>query len=97
MDKSTDMIEFQNIKQLYNRLLPALRTKKSEMNRVGINYVQEEDIWNYLKEIKWKKANNLSLYEMVNDVLNTDDSLIENYLKNKLKTRKTKPNLEEIE
>ena len=97
MDKSTDKIEFQNIKQLYNRLLPALRTKKSEMNRVGINYVQEEDIWNYLKEIKWKKANNLSLYEMVNDVLNTDDSLIENYLKNKLKTRKTKPNLEEIE
>lgn len=97
MDKSTDMIEFQNIKQLYNRLLPALRTKKSEMNRVGIDYVQEEDIWNYIKEIKWKKANNLSLYEMVNDVLNTDNSLIENYVKNKLKSKKIKPNLEEIE
>lgn len=97
MDKSTDIIEFQSIKELYNRLLPALRTKKIEMNRVGINYVQEEDIWNYLKEIKWKKANNLSLYEMVNDVLNTDNSLIENYLKNQLKTRKIKPNLEEIE
>lgn len=97
MDKSTDMIEFQNVKQLYNRLLPALRTKKSEMNRVGIDYVQEEDIWNYIKEIKWKKANNLSLYEMVNDVLNTDNSLIENYIKNKLKSKKTKPNLEEIE
>lgn len=94
MDKLTENIEFQNIKQLYNRLLPALRTKKAEMNRVGINYVQEEDIWNYLKEIKWKKANDLSLYDMVNDVLNTDSSLIESYLKNKLKTRKTKPNLE---
>ena len=97
MDKLTEKIEFQNIKQLYNRLLPALRTKKSEMIRYGINYVSEEDIWNYLKEIKWKKANNLSLYDMVNDVLNTDNSYIESYLKNKLKSRKSKPNLEEIE
>ncbi len=97
MDKSTDKIEFQNIKQLYNRLLPALRTKKGEMKRVGITYVQEEDIWNYLKEKRWKNANDLSLYEMVNDVLNTDNNLIENYLKNKLKSRKIKINLEEIE
>ena len=97
MDKLTEKIEFQNIKQLYNRLLPALRTKKTEMIRYGINYVSEEDIWNYLKEIKWKKANNLSLYDMVNDVLNTDNSYIEDYLKKKLKSRKSKPNLEEIE
>ena len=97
MDNSTDKIEFQNVKQLYNRLLPALRTKKEEMKRVGISYIQEEDIWNFLKEKKWKKANDLSLYEMVNDVLNTDNSLIENYLKSKLKTRKIKINLEEIE
>ena len=82
---------------MYDRLLPALKTKKTEMLRLGIDYIQEEDIWNYLKEIKWKKASNLSLYEMVNDVLNTDNSLIENYLKNKLKSRKIKPNLEEIE
>ena len=97
MDKSTDNIEFQNVKQLYNRLLPALRTKKEEMKRVGINYVQEEDIWNYLKEKKWKKANDLSLYDMVSDILNIDNSFIENYLKTNLKTRKIKPNLEEIE
>lgn len=97
MEKSTDIIEFQSIKELYDRLLPALKTKKTEMLRLGIDYIQEEDIWNYLKEIKWKKASNLSLYEMVNDVLNTDNSLIENYLKNKLKSRKIKPNLEEIE
>lgn len=96
MDKSIDNIEFQSIKELYDRLLPALRTKKMEMTRLGINYIQEQDIWNYLKDIKWKKANNLSLYEMVNDVLNTDNGLIENYLKNKLKKRR-KANLEEIE
>lgn len=97
MDKSIDNIEFQSIKELYDRLLPALRTKKMEMTRLGINYIQEQDIWNYLKDIKWKKASNLSLYEMVNDVLNTDNGLIENYLKNKLKKRRRKANLEEIE
>lgn len=97
MEKSTDKIEFENVKQLYNRLLPALRTKKEEMKRVGITYIQEEDIWNFLKEKKWKKANDLSLYDMVSDVLNTDNSLIETYLKGKLKTRKIKINLEEIE
>ena len=97
MEKLADKIEFENVKQLYNRLLPALRTKKEEMKRVGITYIQEEDIWNFLKEKKWKKANDLSLYDMVSDVLNTDNSLIENYLKGKLKTRKIKINLEEIE
>ena len=67
------------------------------MHRSGFVYIKEEDIWNYLKEIKWKKANNLSLYDMVNDVLNTENSLIESYIKNRLKSRKTKPNLEEID
>lgn len=95
MDRSSDKIEFQSIKELYNRLLPALKAKKEEMRRLGINYIKEEDIWNYLKEIKWKKANNLSLYEMTSDVLNIENELIESYLKNKLRTRKSKPNLEE--
>ena len=77
-------ILFQNIKQLYTRLLPALRTKKDEMKRVGITYIQEEDIWNYLKEKKWKKANDLSLYDMVSDILNADNEYIDDYFKEKL-------------
>lgn len=77
-------IEFKSIEELYNRLLPALRTKKSEMHRCGYTYIREEDIWNYLKEIKWKSSIDLSLYEMVSDVLNVDDTTIDNYLKQKL-------------
>ena len=95
MNRSSDKIEFQSIKELYNRLLPALKAKKDEMRRFGINYIKEEDIWNYLKEVKWKKANNLSLYEMTSDVLNIENELIESYLKNKLRIRKSKPNFEE--
>lgn len=77
-------VEFNSLEELYNRLKPALITKKNEMNRSGYQYIKIEDIWNYLKEVKWKKAKDLSLYEMVSDVLNVDDLLIDDYLKQKL-------------
>ena len=84
MDRSSDKIEFQSIKELYNRLLPALKAKKEEMRRLGINYIKEEDIWNYLKEIKWKKSVDLSLYQMTSDILDTNDYVIDEYLRGKL-------------
>ena len=77
-------VEFNSLEELYNRIKPALITKRNEMNRNGYKYIKIEDIWNYLKEIKWKKAKDLSLYEMVSDVLNVDDLLIDDYLKQKL-------------
>jgi len=81
-------IQFNSVKELYDRLLPALRTKKNEMKRCGFNYIKEEDIWNYLKQIKWQNATNLSLYEMVGDVLNTDNEIIDTYIKQKLNSEK---------
>ena len=79
-------LEFNNLSELYERLKPALRTKKNEMNRRGYTYIRLEDIWNYLKEVKWKRASDLSLHEMVSDVLNTHDETIDAYLKQKLKS-----------
>ena len=77
-------IEFSSLEELYKRIKPALKTKKEEMRRNGIPYIKEEDIWNYLKEIKWKKSKGLSLSEMVSDILNADDLVIDDYLKTKL-------------
>jgi len=77
-------LEFNSIEELYERLKPALITKCSEMKRNGYKYIKEEDIWNYLKEVKWKKAIDLGLHEMVRDVLNTENNIIDNYLKEKL-------------
>lgn len=79
-------ITFSSLEELYQRLLPALKTKKNEMGRQGYNYIKEEDIWNFFKETKWKKDIELSLSVMVNDVLNIDNILIDNYLKNKMKS-----------
>ncbi len=78
------ILEFNNLEDLYKRIKPALETKKREMKRNGYSYIKVEDIWNYLKEIKWKNARNLLLYEMVNDVLNMDELEIDAYLKQKL-------------
>ena len=80
-------IKFESLEELYKRIKPALITKKNEMHRDGYIYIKEEDIWNYLKEIKWKDAKGLSLYDMTSDILNTDNIIIDNYLKEKLNLR----------
>lgn len=77
-------VEFNSLIELYNRLKPALRVKVADISRSGLNYIKEEDIWNYLKEVKWSKSKNLNLYQMVDDVLNVDNMVIDSYLKEKL-------------
>lgn len=77
-------VTFNSLEELYQRIKPALTTKKYEMIRNGFNYIKEEDIWNYLKEVKWKNSKDLGLADMVSDVLNTDEVNIDNYLKEKL-------------
>ena len=77
-------ITFTSQEQLYERVKPALYTKQAEMQRAGYGYIRCEDIWNYLKECKWKTATNLSLGDMVNDILNSEDIFIDDYLKTKL-------------
>lgn len=77
-------IEFNSLQELYDRLKPALRTKQAEMRRNGYNYIKIEDIWNFFQELKWKSAKDLNLYDMVSDILNTNNELIDEYLKQKL-------------
>lgn len=87
-------IEFNSLEELYERLTPALKAKVSELKRYDLDYIKEEDIWNYLKDTKWVKANNLLLYQMVDDILNLDNGLIDEYVKEEIRKRVTKPNLE---
>lgn len=77
-------IEFGNSKELFDRLKPALRTKQSELKKTGYSYIHLIDIWDYLTEKKWRQANNLSLYDMVDDILNCDNELIDAYVKDML-------------
>ena len=69
LQEDTMDIEFNNVKELYERLIPALNTKVEELKRSDLDYIKAEDIWNYLKENKWSSAKDLLLYQMVDDIL----------------------------
>ena len=90
-------IEFNNVKELYERLKPALNTKVTELKRYDLDYIKIEDIWNYLKDSKWSKANNLLLYQMVDDILQLDNNEIDEYVKSEIRKKIIKPNLEKME
>ena len=76
-------LEFSSLKDLYLRVSPALKAKKIELNRIGLFHISEKDIWDYLVETKWKQGKDLMLSDIVDDILNTDNNLIDKYFKEK--------------
>ena len=70
--------EFTNLEELYKRVKPALHSKELELERLGYKNIKEFDIWNYLKD-KWKSSNDLTLADIVDDILNTDSDEINSY------------------
>lgn len=71
---------FKTLKDLYKRVLPALKTKVSELKRGKIAFLTEEDIWNYLRRGKWKNETDLTLLDIVNDILFIDEREILSYM-----------------
>lgn len=65
-------LDFDNIEQLYKRILPALKAKTSQLNRIGYPYIKEQDIWEYLATNTWSKVEGLTLADMVNDIFQLD-------------------------
>lgn len=80
-------LEFRSVEELYKRVYPALRTKQRELSRSGYTYITEEDIWNFLKQNKWSKSQDLTLSDMVDDILNTEKEEFDNFLKIQLKEK----------
>lgn len=90
-------LEFSSQEELYKRVQPALKAKLAELHRLGYPYIQLIDIWNYLIFSKWKKAKNLTLSDIVNDILHVDNHKLDEYLKGKLaRTRRSQDDLETI-
>lgn len=71
---------FNSLEELYKRVTPALNSKIKDLRRIGINYIHKEDIWNYLKINCWCKKTNLTLGEMVNDIMTLSNTQIEDYV-----------------
>lgn len=64
-------IEFNNVEELMQRVMPALKIRKRELIKIG-STLDEKEIWNYLINHYWKDSYNLSLSTIVNDILNRD-------------------------
>ena len=77
-------LEFDNIYELYERVLPALRSKVKELRNNNKLYIKEKDIFEYLAENKWNKSYNLYLDEIVDDIIMLDNEVIDNYIQNKI-------------
>lgn len=74
------MQEYKSLKELYEALVPALNVK-IRMFENTFSYIRKVDIWNYLKDNIWINSVNLSISQMVSDIINVDGIKIENYLK----------------
>ncbi len=86
--KKNEEITFASQEELYARIKPALRSKKKMLNKNGYKYVNENDIWDYMRLNKWNKSYGLELCDMVDDILKTDNKLIVNYYHNKYMPKK---------
>lgn len=77
--------EFSSILDLKAHIKPALDSKVRELQRKNINYVSQDDIFEYLRNMVWPLKTNLTLYNIVDDILNTDNETFSNYVINKMR------------
>ena len=87
--------EFKSLRELYDRITPALRSKCTEFKKIGYKEIKESDIWNYLTDNKWKSALELTLSEMVEDIFNVNGQDIINYMIKKVSEEKREPSFDE--
>ena len=77
------MREYKSQRELYLNLLPALNVKIKMLRKSDYKYITREDIWNYLRDNKWKYGVDLTLADMVQDIIHTDNLEIYNFVKEK--------------
>lgn len=87
--------EFKTLRELYDRIRPALTSKCSELKKLGYKNIKEADIWNYLTSKKWQSSTELTLSEMVNDIFDSSGEDINNYLIMKVSLEMREPYFEE--
>ena len=77
--------EFSSVLDLKAHIKPALDSKVRELQRKNINYVSQDDIFEYLRNMVWPLKSNLTLYNIVDDILNTDNETFCNYVISKMR------------
>jgi len=73
-------MEYTNQKELYIALLPAFSVKRRLNSITKFPNTQNSDIWKYLAEKKWKYSLNLTISDMVNDIIMVDINDVNHFL-----------------
>lgn len=82
-------MEYKSQKELFSSLQGAFNVKL-RMIKEEYNYITKIDIWNYLKINKWSKDKNLTISEMVHDIINVDINKVDVFLKEYIKKEERK-------
>lgn len=72
-------VGFHSFEELYQRILPALMVRTEELRRKGYK-IQEESIFSCLKDTKWNQKMNLTLCDLVHDILHITAEEVQTYL-----------------
>jgi len=78
------MEEYKNVKELFEGLKPAFNVKLRLIKK-DYDYITRNDIWNYLKINKWCKDVNLTISEMVDDIIMVDIDKVDRFIKDYIK------------
>ncbi len=65
-------MEYNSQLELYLALIPVFKVKHRLLNSANYNDITDEDIWTYLTINKWRSTHNLTISEMVNDIITLD-------------------------
>lgn len=82
-------MEYKSGEELFKSLKGAFLVKL-RMIKNEYDYIKMVDIWNYLKINKWCKDKNLSISEMVNDIIDVDITKVDLFLKKHIKEEERK-------
>ncbi len=63
-------MEFTNVLELKERVMPALKIRVRELRKQSFN-INEDELFNYFVNI-WKNEYNLTLADIVDDILNRE-------------------------
>lgn len=73
-----NLMNFKNLQELKQRIKPAIQAKLNELKTKNITIISENDIWEYLKT-SWKNANGLTLYDIINDIMNINEEQLKQF------------------
>ena len=82
-------MEYKSQEELFKSLKGAFKVKLRMINK-EYDYIKAVDIWNYLKINKWCKDKNLSISEIVNDIIDVDIIKVDLFLKQNIKKEERK-------